>query len=302
MAVAEVWNEGGRVGTDSDEGVANFTRLFGVRLDDPDTPEPDIMADIRFPQPFHPFPLNLNALVIKRGWHQNPQEPWYGMVTVEYSTRYRKPDEAEPNPLMRAPKIRWTTEVVQRAVTVDQDGNTIITASKETYDPPPSQPVRILVLNFQRNYQPGPTDANSHFSAYIDHTNETAWYGFLPDVAYMAEMEWEPTEEAGIGFIIETLIVKMDTLTLNDGTGADTEPAGTRGVGWNLRPLHRGFWEIVAGPARRLILDPSGRQPPEPSLLDASGAALAIGGTPVIRNHRIFPRAEFNDLALDLNP
>lgn len=301
MAVIDIWPEGGGTAEDDDKGGVHLVRLFGVRLDNPATAEIDILNDIRLPQPFHPHPLSLASLVVRRTWQQNPQDPWFGKVVVRYSTEYRKPDEAEPNPLLRAPKIRWTTEVVQRAVTTDKDGAAIITASKETYDPPPTQPVRILVLNFQRNYQIGPTDANQHFSAYLDCTNETAWYGFLPDVAYMAEMEWEPSEEAGIQFIIESLVIKMDTKTLNDGISPDTDAPGKRGVGWNLRPLHRGFWKIVAGPARELILDASGRQPPEPSLLDASGGLLAIGGTPVFRNHRIFDRAEFNDLGLQLN-
>lgn len=293
MAVVSVTNRPGRTAGDDDKGKLDLTRLFTVVLDSATTTEAEILLHPTIPQPFHPLTLGSRARVIRRRWQQDPREPHHGVVVVEYSSEYGKQADADPNPLLRPPVIRWSSEIIQEAVTTDRDGAAIITPSKETYDPPPTRPVRIIVLDYRRNIQIAPGDDYiARSETYLDHVNETTWYSFLPETAYLADLEHEESQESGVDFIIESLRIKIDR-RLND--------AGTKGIGWNLRPLIQGFWYIggtAAAPTRLQVLDTAGRPTPNPVLLDAAGAQLALGSTPVFANHPIPELAEFNNLGL----
>lgn len=296
MAVRNIWAKSGRTAGDDDRGTGRIRRLFGVLLDDPDTSELEILGNVLLPQPFHPFPLNFALKVVRREWQQDPAQPWSGVVVIEYASEYRKPDEAEPNPLLRAPTIEWTSEVIQEAITVDRNGNPIVTATKETYDPPPTRPVRLLVLNYTHNMQTGAVDAGSHYATYLDHVNETQWYGFKPETSYIADIRWEILSEAGVDYVRESLTIKIDQRT-NTAVSEQGDPIDTVGIGWWLRPLHRGYYQISGG-SRLLILDNAGRPTPTPLPLALDGSLLAVGGTPIIREHPIHELAEFNDLGL----
>lgn len=278
---------GGRRGQHNDQNQRTYDREFQVQFTTPFATEAEALAAPNVPRLYHPHPADLGALVINVAAQQDRTEPSIWNVLVHYSTlQARRPDQVQiDNPLLEPPSIRWGTEVVKVAAVTDRDGNPIITASKETFDPPPEDERRRLVLYYGRNRQD--FGAPEFVERWIDRVNETAWYGFLAQWAKVEDLTVEERFEKNVLFWREDWVIKIDKTT-----DKDSNP-----IGWAHYLLHQGYYEITGG-QRKLITDGSGRALQKPSLLDADGAALPVGGTPTFRTYHRYQTADFNELGI----
>lgn len=295
MAVTRVWRKSGGTCTINEKGVRRYRVPWGIQLNNPLTDELTIRAAVGLPQIYHPHSVDLGALCTTVDLRQQ-DTGWYYDADIEYRSDAMDPLQFPENPLNRPPEIEWSTEMKTVAATKDRDGNPIITASKETFDPPPEDEQIVLVLSYSRNLLlPSITDRFD----WVRTVNETAWYGYEPETATVADLKIRAAHENNVSYLVESWVIKIDR-TLNDVAityGPTTYAAGTLGVGWNLRPLHRGFYQITGG-ARVLITDTAGRAGQTESLLAADGSALPIGGTPVFLNFPMRDTADFNTLGI----
>lgn len=190
---------------------------------------------------------------------------------------YAFPDagETSENPLNAPPQINWDQTQYTKLTDRDIEGNAVVNSAGDPYqdaqeidDPRP-------VLNITRNIQ-----------------------NFSPALAYQYRnaINADPFQGAGPGEV-KVMAIKADyqydqqwgnywTVSVQ----LQFEP-----LGWDRKILDQGFREKKNN--KMVAITTSGEAVKEPALLDGTGKVLAVGGQPVYRTHKFYPRLPFNVFA-----
>jgi hypothetical protein len=189
-------------------------------------------------------------------------------VTIEYGPW--PPREA--NPLNEDPVLQWDRVQFEEIVDVDVSGVAVQNSAGDAYDPPVTRDQSRPMLIVTRNEEwPFPEDLADE---YRDSTNDAPFYsaptGTVKCSTIKAERDWHQA----CGYFAR----------------ARYEFHGDRN-GWKRRVRDQGFREIVSGQRKQILIDNTPATDPVP--LNGSGLKLAVGGTPVYREHIVYPSKDF---------
>jgi len=265
--------------------VREYTRIFTVKMDLPALSGNEVLETVGLPQELYPYLTNttndLGSLVRSRIPTQMDQAGVFWKVVVNYSSEGPRLDRQEPDPRLRPPQIEWTFEKYKAPLDswLYHDGSNwvetkVVNSAGDPFDPPFERERLRLVLDYRRIVSVH--DKEKQFAIVSKPLNKTAWYGFQPRKAKVEDLRYSEYEENGTLYWRENWLIKMDE------------------QGWDISALDAGYYEVVGG-VRRLITDEYGRPFQNPSLLNGSGAKLAVGAPPVFLSRRYLEETEFND-------
>ena len=145
-------------------GERTYTRKFDIHCDPDET-----MVAVRaaLPLSYEADPVDGAAVVVTRTATQDKERRtlWRGEVRWKWS-----PEDAgeEPDPLDRAPKIRWTSRLERNTVEKSRDGKAVLNSAGDYFDPPVEADFVRWTVNIQFNATSIPADIRSYAGAVND--------------------------------------------------------------------------------------------------------------------------------------
>lgn len=269
---------GGRV-------VDTFVRRFRIVLDGGGYGA-DVVASsapqlplVREPHPLAPF---ARAKSVKCSPESPDDKIW--IAEINYSSDVQEESQQPENPLDEPPQKGWSFAQFTRPVSKDINGNAIVNAAKELFDPAPERDDSRLVFRYQRNQPSFPhllanqyqdavnSDQFLGFRAgYVKCQNISADYQFKNDVYY-----WS---------------VSYEFHFRSDDEDEDD---------WQLHVLNQGYRELN-GLTYSVIRDAEGLPLNQPALLDANGQQLdADWDDPVFLDFDIYRNLPFSVFNISL--
>jgi hypothetical protein len=282
VSINEHWNGRG-ASTEAKEGKVDFERTYIVVVDSPDDGPQTILLDSRIPQDYAIYETltetNLKCRVIDRKCTQEGEGYFVWMVSVTYSSKWYDQAKNDPNPLLRPEIISWNTEDHQEVFQEDLDGNPVINASNEPFDPPVMRQTSRLTINVEKNVQ---SVDPFQIASFLYTVNADFFKSYEPGLVMLVSANWTATYEGE--FVYDKLRL---TFKVNIN-------------GWeNMRILNQGYMELAADLTNfRVILDGSGNPVSRPRLLDTNGVQLASGADPEFLTFRAYERKDFTLLGI----
>jgi hypothetical protein len=218
---------------------------------------------------------------------QQADDPTFWICTVEYGPLDPQSGGSDnpgsENPTLDPPRVEWDTE--QREVIVDEDinGDAVVNAAGDRFDPPIVKDDDRDYLIIERSEQ---TFDPAIAAQYRKKLNASPFYGFAAGQVKCDKITASRDYSTLIGVFYR---VRYEFAVNLDG--------------WKKRVLNAGMRQLNVGLTDYepiLIEDTGGTQVPvsEPVPLDATGRALAAGGTPVWLEFDIYSTADFDALGL----
>lgn len=261
-----------------DKGMRRFTRVFVVETDGYDTGPVAVRGAVAVPKLFDFYnvagEVDLGARVRKIE-PERVDDSLIWEVRVEYSTDAQDEQQADEDPLARPALISTGWSQFTRALEKDLDDKAVVTAADEPFDPPVEVDDDQFLLTIQRN------EAfldEAKILTYRNAVNSDPWRIAQPKQAKI-RITAQRRFENGIEFY-----EYVYTISFNE-------------EGWQPSVLHRGMY-VKDGTTRKLATDKDGQNVTAPVLLDAAGAQLAIGGTPVFLDFKGYRERPFAPLNL----
>lgn len=190
-------------------------------------------------------------------------------IAVQYGPR--QPREA--NPLDEPPEIQWDREKYEEIVDVDIDGDAVQNSAGDEYNPPVTRDQTRPLLVITRNEPwPFPEDLADE---YRDTVNDASFYGAPAGRVKCNSIKATRDWHQACGYFARVVY----------------EFAGDRN-GFVRRIRDQGFREIVSGARKQIKVD--GQLATDAVALDGSGGVLPPGGTPVYRQHAVYPAKDFS--------
>lgn len=187
-------------------------------------------------------------------------------VTVTYG----KMTDSDPNPLNEPVDIQWSFEQFQKITDRDINGTAILNSAQDPFQEPVEIDDSRPVLTVTRNE----ASFNSALAyQYRDAVNSTYFYGEAGTVK-VSNISSTRQFDQQIGFYWKT-----------------TYAFHFNPMGWDKVILDQGFREKVAGKKKNILVQ--GVPIQESTLLNGAGAKLNVGGNPVFRTFRVYPRLPF---------
>jgi hypothetical protein len=283
VSVNEHWNE--RSASDNKEGVRDFSRSYIVVVDSPTDGQASILADPRIPAKYSIYATDtetdLGARVVSREAKQEGEGYFVWMVTVKYSSKWYDAAKADENPLLRPAVNSWSSKDFQVPFTEDLDGDAVVNASKESFDPPIMKDVGRLVLTVEKNVA---IVSPTQILEYLHSVNDSDFRGFPAGQAKLMRASFAEQYEGEQVY---------DKLRLEFEFNED---------GWeNISVLNQGYMELDPNDLTkfRMITDRSGNPVSRPRLLDEEGDQLDLATQdPVFLSFRAYPRKDFSQLGI----
>ena len=270
----EMYRGRGRQTTYGDVPV--YTRIFLVRVDDPNTDMQAISAEPGINW-LDPHPENENALLIDSNIQQDGDSPFHYKLTFTYKSA----EDLDENPIDRPPQFSFSGSLASapafwyfpssgdnstKKIIINTAGDPIGGLDRDEGE---------FTVSITINKAP-PFDY-AKAQAYVGAINSDSWSGG-------AAKTWKCMSITGNRKIEEV----GGTKYLYWETNASL---AYRNTGWDLQTWDVGFNEIVGG-ARKKIM--AGSEPvSEPAALSA-GRAKTPGQPPDLLSFRIYPRLAFN--------
>lgn len=291
----EVWD--GRDHVANDQRERNYTRTFKCVVNTATTDPAEIRLYPGCPRVWSIY-ASANGLVDSGSWcrevhvRQDATDPYLFIVTCTYSNRIERQDlNIIENPLLRPAEIEWDTEPRARVAWTDREGDAVRNSAGERFDPPLEREENISVLTITKNQL---LYDQFGYVGYRNSVNSKAWFNQLPGAVKCAHIKGSRQFENGIYFWRATF-----TFHMRENLDSDpTLPAPQRAAEtWAYRVLDQGYFEIVGGNRRPIIL-PGGAYPTSPVLLDGGGGQLPVGDPPEFLLFQLLPERDFNALNL----
>jgi hypothetical protein len=211
-------------------------------------------------------------------------------VDCEFSSDVDQNQNTDPE--SKRPTVEWTSEFEDEVLEKDViTGNAIQTDADEPIVI--ENPVTVPILEITR-YQAWPFDPDVILN-YVNHTNETVFWGAPKGAAYMAaintseEMLTLPNNSQQL-FVKATFRIKFKIKKDNAGTMQEDT--------WLARPLHQGYkYRKVAGGIPEIYLDKQGN-PATVNLQNGTGLKLGPLDPAEYLEFNRFHRVNFNNLSL----
>lgn len=286
MGVVSVVERFDTNGEFADTGFSKYVRRFTVLTDNPNDRQATVLTAIGIPRTRdiyasgNEIDLAATCRSITATADSNSRTAW--TVEAQYSSEVEDDNaQNEPNPLLRPSVVEW--DFLQTTKIVDRDINNaaIDTAADEPFDdPPPEIDDARLVLRITRNQIT--YDVQQAYD-YINAVNSDVFFGG-------AAKTWKC---AVIRATSQTEIVNQVQITYWPTTYEFHYRAET----WQLKLLHKGKWQKVAG-ERVKITDAIGQPVQSAVPLDAAGAKLAVGGAVTFLTFDVYNAKPFGILNL----
>ncbi len=203
------------------------------------------------------------------------------LVTVSFARpATEQSGEESENPLTDPIQIEWGYEDRQISVERDVNGVWICNDAKDRYDE------IILADDFRRTLTITRNEASfpkSLADALSNRLNAATWNGYAAKTVKLKPITASRAYNRAIGLY---WVVRYEF---------QFAPVGGD---WKRYILNAGLNEIVSGNKRR-ILDDEKNPVTVPYPLDATGARLAVAGTPIFKSYELIPTANFTLLNLD---
>jgi hypothetical protein len=205
---------------------------------------------------------------------------WMGTVVISaYDVSLH-----QKNPLDNRIELNPGWAQFEEAVDRDINGNPILNTAGVPYNPPVMRDVSRPILTLIRNEQSFDPSVAETFK---DKTNEDVFYGYAPKLVKMHDIVgtelFHPACARYVRVNYETHFKPI---------------RGGQAYGWTRDILSAGYQQIVGGKLVPILS--KGVPVTEAVPLDASGAQLAVGGTPYYQQFDVYEGATFGDL--NLNP
>ncbi len=209
---------------------------------------------------------------------------WYVLCEFDNdpNSESQEDEQNQPGATNRPAVINWDSEYGEEVLYEDFSNppKPILNPVGQPYDPPPTRRVIHPVLTIER-YQS--TFVPATIIAYVDHTNELAFYGAAPGHALMANIRARQVVE-------ESQLLWLVTYKIRFAINND---------GFKLKPLNQGsHYSTVAYTGDDTTLRPFlNGQVPYIGNLNADGTKAALG-SPSYGSFEGYPSADFDDLTL----
>jgi len=190
-------------------------------------------------------------------------------------------EQGEPvNPLDMPPEVHWGFEQIMQQVDTDLDGNPIVNAAGDPFDPLHEISYARPVLSVTRNEQTFPIALARAYAGGRGAVNSDGFRGWPPKTAKCRNISGDDQRAGDIAYCRVTYEIAFD---------AD---------GWQPKFLDVGFREKKNGEMQE-ILDENGQPVSQPVALNADGTATAAGGK-VRRTEpfKLHPELSFSALGL----
>lgn len=252
-----IWS--GETWSDELSGAREYERVVRVISDDPNESPAAVRAAVT-PLGTAYF-ADAAAFCKNRSARRIDESRLVWEVTATFATIE---NEEEPDPLNRAPKIRWTSQLITKPVLKDRNGNAVVNSAGDYFDPP-------VEAEFVR------WTANIQFNATTIPANLRQYAGAISSGPITIDGEAVAAERAKVtGLDISDVLVENDifyrSITLAvEIRDADDDP-------FDVEALDQGF-RIKDGTDLKDILiedeDGNKNRPSAPVLLDGAGAKLS---------------------------
>lgn len=212
--------------------------------------------------------------------------PTFFNVTVPYSTRGGQDQAAQYNdPLAEPAEISWGDVASVEPIDQDADGNAILNAAHEPFDPPPAMDIKDTLLRIKRNEAAFDPDTKLTFD---DTTNQHVFWGGKPGRARMAI----PAADKVNASPSYWKVLYEITFRMRTPVGVTDEKA------WYRRILNQGYRYLDGDGVSHPILE-DGQPISQPKLLAADGSILASDADPVWLEFKKYPPTDWGLLGLD---
>lgn len=286
----------------------NETRVFRVLVDSKTDTPTTIAASGQLPAFLEAHPNNVFLLCRSLSVAPLTGHWQWWKATAKYSSEplsQREREKLEPNPLLRAAKIRWESREESEAMFFDEDGYALVNSAGDSYDPVPERTICNWTCYVEKNVAAVP----SWFLEYASVVNEDSYKiprnvilagtgtgtGTGADELFDVEPGYsrlvnprvsEVMEENGVQYVTMTFALEMKQLQNVDGSQV-LDPIARTPVTfepWDLIVLDQGLRQkipasgtgtgtAVSGQIRQ-ILDDDGNMINSPVPLDGDGYKL----------------------------
>lgn len=274
------------------------TRSWRVITDERYTREAEIFEygedNGKIPPLYDPHPAWPNLTARRRTCKNQSDSPLHWIVTVEYSDapfdesdREDEPEEFD-NPLLRPARISWSSSRYKEAIYVSEDGEAIINAAGDYFDPPAETERVYWVINVSKNVAAVPDWVLTVNMPINESTTVIQGLSFDAETLRLIDLQISEQKTEGLFQFYEVRLqieYKVD--------------------GWLARPLNQGLYELFADPTvstgkgkRRALVD--GKPAVAPVLLGDDGFRLInpLPADATYMEYRINPYLDFNLLPL----
>ncbi len=262
-----------------------YTRTFRAVCDNPFDGPATVGADPRLPRLGQAYRVPGSATEFDNGSFcskvevtNDGSDGGFGwLVTCEYGPY--DPTQWPENPLDHPIKINWSWSQFERIVDEDINGNAVVNAAGDYFDPPlvrdDSRPLLAIVRN-EQNF------TSARAGQFKDAVNSDSWFGYAPKQVkcsnISASLEYNPI--CGFYYIVSY------EFAIN-----------TESTGWQKEILNQGLRYLNGSTRTNVLINGAPATAPVP--LDNSGAVLPPSGTPVFLAFDIYPEVSFSGLGFD---
>lgn len=296
VRVSELYQD--RDGRALEDGSVEYTRSFQVETDNPNDGPNTVTNAAGIPKRFETYYSgnDSNPYATCREIEATPVDGtrilWE--VRARYSTRIdftSGTGTSDPNPLNRAPIIRWGATFVSKPATKGYLVNAttgiaattktgIVNSAKRPFDPPAEMDDARPTLHITKNFADfNPTVAYD----YIGSVNNDPWLG-------ATARQWKCMNISASSQVEE--VNKLPFLYWTREYEFHYRPET-----WDLVLLDQGFAYIQGGVYKKVI-DDEGQPSSEPANLDGAGGLLGVGTEPKFVTYRVYPEKSFLQLGL----
>lgn len=283
-----------------DERNREYVRTFDVIMDsrDPTSRTCDqffIISAPGLPRLWTPYitpagAVDLLSWVRRVNVKQDTQDPYLWRVEVQYSNKVERPDiNQQENPLLRPAEISYDTEIQMVATWNDEDGNAILNAAGDPFDPPLEREVDALIMTVELNQL---EYAALNLGRYRGKTNSKPWLGFQRGQVLLKRAPGKRVWENGLLYwkVVYEFHIRFPWFVDQDVVDV-----------WAKRVLNQGFRQTnPSNPTGKPVLctDPLGKPVTSPVPLDKDGYMLLKPNPPVFLTFYMHGEADFNELNL----
>lgn len=152
VSVTRVWH--GETWSDEKDGSREYEELYRIISDDPDESALAVRTAPGLPLPWSSYPDDPAALCSGRTARRIDASRLVWEVTVKYE--WSPDDDEDDNPLLRPPKIRWTSQLFTKPIIKDRNGDACVNSAGDYFDPPLEAEVVRWTANIQFNAETVP--------------------------------------------------------------------------------------------------------------------------------------------------
>lgn len=161
-SVTRVWH--GETWSDEKDGSREYEELYRVISNDPNEAAITVRSHASIPALWSTYGDDIAAVCTGRSARRIDASRLVWEVTARFEWRPEDSDDDE-DPLDRDPKIRWTSQLFNKPIVKDRNGDALVNSAGEYFDPPVEVDFVRWTANIQFNATSIPTNIRSYAGA-----------------------------------------------------------------------------------------------------------------------------------------